>query len=370
VGDTVSSVKPYDAQRHKLEYGWNESRANYENASNAGPYQGQFYSGLNSMQTGGANNYFGFLSQLMGGGAGAGASDPLQNSRAGGAGPQAQPQAGPGQAPPQGGGLTGQLQGGASSNLANAGNYGQNAQQNFANYGGPATAGITARVNQYMQDPALNASINASKQDIFRDLQENTLPSVDRGAAMAGNTNSSRTGIAEGLAMRGADDKAANIDAQMRSGAYNQALGAAQNDYFGGANTALQANNQVGQSAQMGQNMAFGALGLGQGVFQGQQQAGGLFQNDQNNQNQANRSQYEYQNGGYQNGLLSNYLNQVGGSQWGSTTTAPAQNGTGAQGVGGLLGTVGGGILGSFLGNPTMGASLGNLAGQGLGSLL
>lgn len=278
----------------------------------------------------------------------------------GGEPPMAYSQGQPQQPQMSGGSPQDALLGAAFANAGAGASYGSNAQNVYDRYGSQdATGGIMGRLGQYMQDPNLEASIGAAKSDIYRDLKENGLTQLDGDAAMNGNVNSSRTGVAEGLLKRGAMDRAAQVDAGMRENAYTRALGAAQEDYFGGARTAMEANNQVGQAFQMGQQGMMGALGFGNALYQGQMGMGNVQQQDAQNRLNANRQQYEYLNGGYQNNALNQYLGQTGGQQWGSASAKPNT---------GLGQSVAGGALAGFGAGGPWGAVLGGGLGA-LGSL-
>jgi len=79
--------------------------------------------------------------------------------------------------------------------------------------------------NQFANSGMVNNMIDAASTDVTRNLYENTLPGIDRAAAMRGNTNSNRTGIAEGIATRGAGDRIADIGANIRGSMFGQGLG-------------------------------------------------------------------------------------------------------------------------------------------------
>ncbi|MFX9181241.1 hypothetical protein ABTN76_21035, partial [Acinetobacter baumannii] len=73
-------------------------------------------------------------------------------------------------------------------------------------------------------NPHLQAAIDAAAGDVSRTLREDILTGIDRGAASGGNLNSSRAGVAEGIASRGAAEKIADIAAQARLNAWNDGL--------------------------------------------------------------------------------------------------------------------------------------------------
>lgn len=82
--------------------------------------------------------------------------------------------------------------------------------------------------SMYANNPYLSGQIDAVSQDVRRNLTEDVLPSINRSASSTGMTNSSRAGVAEGIALRGAQDRIGNIAATMRGDAYNQGLNLAE----------------------------------------------------------------------------------------------------------------------------------------------
>jgi hypothetical protein len=145
-----------------------------------------------------------------------------------------------------------------------------NEMGNSASTAGPAN--MNSAVNQgfdqnnlsnYINNDVLNGQIDAASRDVTRNLNENQLTGIQSEAARGMNSGSSRTGIAMGVAKRGAQDAIYDISSNMRGNAYNQALGiesnrASQNAGFQqGANQAnagfMQNSNQfnAGQQNQM-----------------------------------------------------------------------------------------------------------------------
>jgi len=93
---------------------------------------------------------------------------------------------------------------------------------------GNATRQNIADASQYANNPYLEGEIDAVSQDVRRNLTEDVLPGINRAASSSGLTNSSRAGVAEGIALRGAQDRIGNIASSMRSNAYQQGLGLAE----------------------------------------------------------------------------------------------------------------------------------------------
>jgi len=111
-------------------------------------------------------------------------------------------------------------------------------------------------VNNYMNNDVLDGQIDAASRDVTRNLNENQLTGIQSEAARGMNSGSSRTGIAMGVAQRGAQDAIYDISANMRGNAYNQGVGIE-------ANRAQQ-NAQMGQQNQQFNTGAYNSM-LSQG---------------------------------------------------------------------------------------------------------
>lgn len=103
------------------------------------------------------------------------------------------------------------------------------------------------RVANVASDPYLDASISAALRDPMRALTEQQLPGARLAAAASGNVDSTRRGVGEAILQRGFQDRAADVAAAMRGGAYQQGLGieaqrAAQNAGLASGFQGLQAN--------------------------------------------------------------------------------------------------------------------------------
>ena len=156
--------------------------------------------------------------------------------------------------------------------------------------GGLSAAGNTATANaannrgfnqnnlsKYINNDLLNSQIDAATRDVGRVLNEQTLTGIGSAAAGTGNSGSSRAGMMEGVAVRGAQDRAGDISAGLRGQAYNNAINveaqrAAQNAGFNQQSNMFNA----GQTNQM----FAGGMNLGMNAFnqnlRNQQFAGSL----------------------------------------------------------------------------------------------
>ena len=168
-------------------------------------------------------------------------------------------------------------------NLNAGANVGMNAQSIFNQASIDPTQMIMGQAAQYANNPYVDGMINSASRDTVRQLTENTLPSLARGFAGTGNTNSTRAGVESAIAQRGAEDRLADISTGIRSQFFGQGLNMAQNQFNQNLQNMLAANQNLQQAGGFGADL----LNAGQSVagtnFNQGLAAGGLYQN----QNQA-----------------------------------------------------------------------------------
>ena len=230
----LSNMGYLDA-RPFLTYGYGGGKSALQDVLGTGAYTGPTYAGLNEMQTGALNNQFGF------GGSAFGMGQNLAQTGAGFGGNYAD--------------LYNQAMGG-------------NAVQNAIDYATANRGGL----------------VDAALRDSTRQLTEQTLPGINRAASATGNTNSSRAGIADALATRGYQDRAADVSADITNTLMNQSLAQQQRDFA----NAMNANR--GLASAFGTGLTSGFKGLGQ-----QLAAGGAFQQDEQNRLRDDQSNFERQ---------------------------------------------------------------------------
>lgn len=307
---TNAQTAPWKEQQPYLKTGFQSAAGLYKQYLDSPWYQGQLYAGMNGIQTGAANNAANYAT-----GQGLGLSQGMINDS--------------------------QQFLGQSGNLLDSANR-------LANYapGDPTQYNIN-NAGLYANNPALNGAIDAASRDVTRNLTENVLPGINRQAAGTGNTNSTRTGVAEGIALRGAQDRVGDIASTIRADAYNNGL-----------NLSEQGRQTNMQGALQGQGMGLDALNaaIGRGMdlrnqgmqgtinmFDLQGRAGDKYQQDQQGYADAN---YQRWQGQYNQpwDLLSRYMGAVGGAQYGSTTQSSTQ--TPGSTMGAIQGALGGATAG------------------------
>lgn len=188
----------------------------------------------------------------------------------------------------------------------------------------PTQANINA-ATAYANNPAIDGMIDAASRDVTRNLYENTVPGIDRAASAGGNINSSRAGVAQGIAMRGAQDQIGDISAGIRGDAYNRGLALAE----GARGTNLSA---LGQSAGLygdAMNTSLNALGMGNSMALGNYgaaiDASKMFQQDRQGQLDADFMRWNG-NDTRQSDLLNRYYGIIGANNWGGTQTTTEKN--------------------------------------------
>ncbi|USD19941.1 hypothetical protein MJO52_12720 [Microbulbifer variabilis] len=227
---------------------------------------------------------------------------------------------------------------GAANGFGNTANVMQDYLTQVMSGGGyqaPMQNGVDMNtVNSLVNNDVLNSQITASTRDIYRNLSENQLPGIASGAVSTGNAGSTRRGVAEGIAMRGADDRAADVAAGIRSNAHNQAVqvAAGQSSANQGAqlatnnlNTSLASNN-FGTAGNLF-NTGFGnAYNMGAGGVSMMGQGGNTMQNYMQQVAMAPWQKLQLYQGSIGSPIVLNESTQAGGSN----------------GAGGILAGIGG----------------------------
>lgn len=188
----------------------------------------------------------------------------------------------------------------------------------------PTQSNIAA-ATAYANNPAINGMIDAASRDVTRNLYEGQIPGIDRAASAGGNINSSRAGVAQGIAMRGAQDMIGDISANIRGDAYNRGLALAE----GARGTNLSAMGQsaglYGDSLNTGLNALTSGNNLSLGNYGAAIDASKMFQQDRQGQLDADYMRWQGEDTRATD-LLSRYYGIVGANNWGGTQTTTDKN--------------------------------------------
>lgn len=222
----------------------------YNDMMEKGPYTGAYYAGPNDMQTAANNAMYG-----MG----------MNNMTYG-------------------------------QNLMNqAGGFAGNASSLFDQYSSMADRpDMMSKATDYATNN-MNPIVDAMMRDSTRQLNEQTLPGINKAASGSGNTNSSRAGVADALANRAYDDRMADVRSDVFNSLRNASLTQSNNEFNQSMNAlrgAGAANSTLGNAFTTGANVATsgGNMALGAG----------------NNQNTWDQGQINADRGNY------DYLNNYG----------------------------------------------------------
>ena len=251
----------------------------YDDKISQGAYQGDTYAGMNPYATD-AYNYLGGMGQ----------------------------------------GLRGQAQGFMDA----GGSFGQNYQDLYNRAG---QDNIQNAINYATKNS--QPLIDAAMRDDVRTLTESTLPQIGLSATGTGNVNSSRAGVAEGIAKRGYSDRLADTTASIQDSLIGRSLKDQQAQFANQMN----ANQALGKTYQQGFGMIPTLAGMGT-------TAGQAFQADEQGQMDADKAKY-YEDQDFNMNALQNYF--------------------GGLGLGGVSSQ--GGQANMY--NPTMGGAMGAMGGYG-----
>lgn len=215
----------------------------------------------------------------------------------------------------------------------------------------PTQANINA-ATAYANNPAINGMIDAASRDVTRNLYEGQIPGIDRAASGSGNINSSRAGVAQGIAMRGAQDMIGDISANIRGDAYNRGLALAEGARSTNLNAMGNAAGLYGSSVNTGLDALAGGNAMSIGNAGAAIDASSLFQKDAQGQLDADFMRWQG-NDTRQSDLLNRYYGIVGANNWGGTQTTTEKNS--------------GNIFGKLLGGVSTLGGLGVFGGGGKG---
>lgn len=277
------SAMPYMDARGYLTGVYDQGRDALDRAITTGAYGGQTYAGLDPMQINAANQ--------MGTAGGQGFLDAMNFMDAG---------------------------------RGFAGNY-----QDIYNM---ASRNPLADATQYARDN-VQPLLAAAMRDPYRNLTENTLTGIDRGASATGNTNSSRAGVAEALANRAYDDRSADTATALIDQLTNRGMQANTQQF----NMMNQANANLGNLY----NNAFGQTGQASNMMA---EGGGMLATDAQNRLIDDQNRFERMRD-FEMQQLNQYNSGILGGRMGNSLS-----GIGAATANPFMGTIGGAMMGAGFG--------------------
>jgi hypothetical protein len=175
-----------------------------------------------------------------------------------------------------------------------------------------------ANAGMYADNPYLTGQIDAATRDVSRNFHENTIPGIDRAATGSGNINSSRAGIAAGIAQRGAQDQMGDIASAMRSNAYTSGLGLSEGARTANLGAQGSAAGLYGTQVGMGLDATTGGNTMAQGNSNAAIGASGLRQVDAQGANDMTFANWQGADT-RESDLLNRYYSIIGANNWGGT---------------------------------------------------
>ncbi|QRM29559.1 hypothetical protein [Microvirga sp. VF16] len=182
------------------------------------------------------------------------------------------------------------------------------------------TATHIDNAGRYSNNPFMDAMVEASTRDAQRTFNEDTIRGINQNAATTGNTNSTRAGVAAGIAQRGVADFAGDTSATMRGDAWSTGLKMSQGDQQSILKS-LMGDGGRGDLARdtvaRGSTMMNDALANEAGVLGLQSSIAELLKGDKQSKLDNAMQKYEYKDTRRQS-LLDKFYNIVGNKLWGS----------------------------------------------------
>jgi len=198
---------------------------------------------------------------------------------------------------------------------------------------------------RYANNPHLDGMIQAATRDAQRTFNEDTIRGINQNAAATGNTNSTRAGIAAGVAQRGIADFVGDTSASMRGDAWNNGLKMSQGDQQS-LLASLMGRGELAQGmVTQGNSSMNDALANEAGLLGLHSSVAELFKADKQAKIDNKLQKFDYKSNKQSNDLQ-NFYNIVGDKLWGSegfsmskTKTTPSAMST-AGSVIGVLGSL------------------------------
>ena len=139
------------------------------------------------------------------------------------------------------------------------GGFGTNAADLYNQFSSAANRPDTmAAATQYATDN-MNPIVDAMMRDSTRQLNQQTLPGINRAASGSGNMNSSRAGIADALAQTAYDDRRADVRSDVFNSLRDASLSQSNNEFtqrMNALNNASAVNTGMSNMYSLGNNVA------------------------------------------------------------------------------------------------------------------
>lgn len=208
-------------------------------------------------------------------------------------------------------------------------------------------AALIDAATKYASGQNIDAQVNDAMLNARQTARDVTLPGIEQNAARTGNTNSSRTGIAEGMVERGLAQQATDLGASIRSKAFSDGLALASNNAQANNTTQLGA---LSTGASAGTNAANSGVAANSQSIQDKNTLLGIANDGGTGLQNANQLTLDNLLKQYQSKVSSPYdalnglMGIIGTNNWGSSssgTSTTTKTPSAFEVIGGLLGAAG-----------------------------
>lgn len=183
---------------------------------------------------------------------------------------------------------------------------------------------LVADANKYVAGQDIDGQVRNAMLTATQTARDVTLPGLEQRAATSGNTNSSRTGIAQGLVERGLAQQATDLGATLRSGAFKDGLSLAQTQRAGNNTQNLAALTSEGALGNSASATGFSGLnGSLDGLIKslGLSATGGAGLQSGNQADLTNQLQQYQAQTNQGSTALDNLMKIIGSQSWGQSST-------------------------------------------------
>ncbi len=238
--------------------------------------------------------------------------------------------------------------GGALSNAGTAATTG--ALSGLAGFDPNATnnpAALIDAATKYASGQNIDAQVNDAMLNARQTARDVTLPGIEQNAARTGNTNSSRTGIAEGMVERGLAQQATDLGASLRSKAFSDGLALASSN---ASTNNAQRLGALSTGASAGTNAANSGVAANSQSIQDQKSLLGISADAGSGLQSADQLTLDNLLKRYQSNVSSPYdalnglMGIIGTNNWGSSSSGAStttKTPSAFEVIGGLLGAAG-----------------------------
>jgi len=230
---------------------------------------------------------------------------------------------------------------GASDALSGLNSYNPSATNN--------PAALNAAANEYVSGQNIPAEVQNAMLAANQNARDVTLPGIEQDAAISGNADSSRNGIAQGLVERGLAEQAGALSGTLQSQAYQNGLQLAENQANNNNTNYLSALSNEGNIGTNTLNAGTNAANSGisdQGALYSIASNAGAGEQAANQAQLTNELQQYQAQVQDPYAALNGYMGIIGSNNWGAQSNGTSTTETTPSAlsvIGGLLGAAAGG---------------------------